>query len=196
MTDLERFVTAWCDPPRDELQRFLAEGRPRHLAAGAFFCRPGQTAHEMGFLHEGLGRYHLLPASGDDITKDFALPGRFCVSFGSAVLGQPAQVAISAVTACRLTVWPFERVRALFDSHLEWARLGRRVAELLYVRKERREVDFLVKSAAERYETARVELGPVMNELPRAVLASYLGIAPESLSRLRRRLFTAKRRKG
>jgi CRP-like cAMP-binding protein len=191
--EIERYIRALCAPPADELAALLGDGRSRTIEAGAYFCEPGQALHEVGFLHEGLGRYHVLTEAGDDVTKDFALPGRFAVSFGSAVQGQPAQVAISAVVRSRLTVWPFSRLRGLIEGHPEWQRFGRRVAEWLYVRKERRELDLLMLSATERYARARDELGPTFGMLPRQVLASYLGIAPESLSRLRSRLVSSRR---
>jgi CRP-like cAMP-binding protein len=104
------------------------------------------------------------------------------------VQNQPAQVAISTITACRFTIWSWAEARRLFDGHLEWQRFSRHIAEALYVRKERRELDFLTKSASERYVDARTELGEALKLLPRDLLASYLGIAPESLSRIRRRL--------
>lgn len=192
MRDVEGFIRALCNPPGEDLKKLLAEGKPLTLGPREFFCKPGQTRHEVGFLHEGLARYHVLTEDGEDVTKDFALPGRFAVSFGSAVQGLPAQVAISTVLPSRFTVWPFDRIRGLLEGHPEWQKFGRRIAEFLYVRKEKRELDFLLRSAPERYEVARAELGPAFGELPRDLLASYLGIAPESLSRLRRRLLKKK----
>src|SRR5690349_15439640 len=115
MNDVRRFITSMCDPPAAELEAVLKEGRSLELPARAFFCAPGQKEHQLGFLHEGLARYHVLTPAGDDVTKDFAVAGRFAVSFGSAVQGRPAEVAISAVTPCRFTVWSWAAVRKVFD---------------------------------------------------------------------------------
>jgi CRP-like cAMP-binding protein len=188
VNDIRRFIASLCEPPPEQLEALLLSGRVIELPAGAFFCAPGQVEHQLGFLHEGLARYHVLTEAGDDITKDFALPGRFTVSFGSAVQYRPAHVAVSTVTPCRLTVWPWTETRRFFEGHLEWQRMSRRIAEWLYVRKEQRELDLLSKSASERYMAARAELGESFGLLPRHLLASYLGIAPESLSRLRKKL--------
>jgi CRP-like cAMP-binding protein len=122
------------------------------------------------------------------VTKDFSPSGQFAVSFGSAVVGEPARVAVSAVDECEVTLWSWADLRRRFDGNLHWERFGRRVAELLYVRKERRELSFLLQSATERYAEAAKTFGPALVRIPQYQLASYLGIAPESLSRLRRRL--------
>ena len=188
MNDVRAFIAALCEPPPAQVEAFVQLGKPLELPARTFFCVPGQREHQLGFLHEGLARYHVLTERGDDVTKDFAVAKRFAVSFGSAVQNQPARVAISTVTHCQFTVWSWAQARKLFDGHIEWQRFSRRITEALYVRKERRELEFLSKSASQRYEDARAELGDSFRLLPRALLASYLGIAPESLSRIRRKL--------
>jgi CRP-like cAMP-binding protein len=184
---IARTILALGGPPLEQIAAFVRMGRAIDLKKGEPFEDFGATAHRLGFVHAGLLRYHVIDARGADVTKDFALAGSFCASFGSALRGAPAEVAISAVVDARLTVWPFARATALYAEHPGWERFGRKVAELLYLRKERRELDLLRLSAAERHESARRELGEAFAILPRHLLASYLGIAPESLSRLRKR---------
>jgi CRP-like cAMP-binding protein len=156
------------------------------VAAGEDFCRLGQEKHEAAFIHEGIVRYYVLLPDGEDTTKDFGFADSFTVSFGSAVTGRPADVAIAAVTDCALTVWPYSQIVTLYDQHTEWQRFGRRIAELLYVRKERREMSFLQQGAAARYRVAREAFPAELERVPQRLLASYLGIRPQSLSRLKR----------
>ncbi|MFT3842288.1 MAG: Crp/Fnr family transcriptional regulator [Myxococcaceae bacterium] len=190
------FVRSLANPPKEALEQFIALGKPARLARGEAFCAMGETKHRLGFMHTGLVRYHLITDSGDDVTKDFAAAPGFTVSYSSAVMNVPAQVAVSAVEACDLTVWPFEQVRQLFSSHIEWERLARRLAEWLYIRKEKRELDFLLRSAPERYASAAQELGESFGRIPRHQLAAYLGIQPESLSRLKKKLVEERRKKA
>jgi CRP-like cAMP-binding protein len=184
---LSRTVHALSPVPEDELRAFFALGRPLELAADEPFCALGERQHTIGFLHRGLVRYSVTTDDGDEVIKDFGVSGSFTVSYGSAVLGEPARVAVIAVEPCELTVWPWGELRKRLDGHPAWERFARRTAELLYVRKERRELAFLLHSATERYAAAAKELGPVLSRIPQYQLASYLGIAPESLSRLRKR---------
>lgn len=184
--DIETAIRRFAAPPAAEIAAFAAAGRPRTLKAGEDFCRIGQEGHEVAFINQGILRYYLILPDGDDVTKDFSFAGGFSVSFGSAVSGRPAEVGIAAVILCRLTVWPYPALVALYDRHVEWERFGRRVAEMLYVRKEQREISLLTDSAEER-RAAMMLAFPQAAEIPQHYLASYLGIRPQSLSRLKKR---------
>lgn len=183
-------IARFAAPPDDQVAAFIAAGRPRRLRAGETFCALGQEAHELGFLHHGIARYYVILPDGEEATKDFSFAGDnpFIVSFGSAVLGRPAAVAIAAVTECRLTVWPYRLITALHDRHPEWQKFGRCAAEFLYARKERREIAFLLDSAETRYAAMLASFPPELRAVPQHQLASYLGIRPQSLSRLKKRV--------
>jgi CRP-like cAMP-binding protein len=183
---IESAIRRFAAPPAQDIAAFASMGRPRVLKAGEDFCRIGQETHEVAFIHEGILRYYLILPDGDDVTKDFSFTGGFSVSFGSAVSGRPAEVGIAAVVPCRLTVWPYSTFVTLYGRHAEWERFGRRVAETLYVRKERREISLLTESA-ERRRVAMMDAFPEAAHIPQHYLASYLGIRPQSLSRLKKR---------
>jgi CRP-like cAMP-binding protein len=186
--EIRRALLAVGKPPAEQLDELIARGKRARLARGQPFIREGDASHRMGFIHTGIVRYHVIaPDSGRDVTKDFNFAGSFTVSYSSAVLRQPARVAISAVEDCVLTVWPWVDFAAAFERDVEWQRMRRRFAEMLYVRKENRELAFLLQDAGARYEGALAQFPGDVARVPQHFLASYLGIAPESLSRLKRR---------
>lgn len=184
-----RAIEQLAAPPRDQIEELLRAGRSALLTKGEPLSRAGDTEHRLAFLHTGIVRYHIVvPHTGQDVTKDFGFAGGFATSFGSAVRGEPARVAVTAVEDCAVTVWPFATFRAMLERHAEWQKLGRLVAEWLYVRKEEREIALLVQSAEERYRAMRAQWPEQIERIPKHMLASYLGVAPETLSRLRRRV--------
>ena len=183
-----QFLRRLAPLPQDELERFITAGRARCLRAGEPFCTQGQQQHEIAFILRGIVRYHVALPSGDEATKDFSFAGGFTVSFGSATRGVPAQVAISAVVATDLLVWPWSTMTTLYESSALWQRVGRLAAEALYVRKEQRELSFLLQSASERYQAMHQRFGTQIDQIAQHHLASYLGIRPPSLSRLKRAL--------
>ena len=108
------------------------------------------------------------------------------MGFSIVVTHSPSQIFISAVTEAALTVWSWETLEELFERELTWATLGRLIAQHLYVRKEQREVSFLLQSATERYHTLLAEFPADLDAVPQYQIASYLGITPEALSRLKK----------
>jgi CRP-like cAMP-binding protein len=87
-----------------------------------------------------------------------------------------------------LVGWPYQLRLDLYASDMEWQKLGRRIAELLYIRKEQRELSFLLLDAPARYQRFCAQFGQQADRIPQYYIASYLGIRPQSLSRLRKTL--------
>jgi hypothetical protein len=186
--EIRAYLRRFSSPPAEEVDAFIAQGRRTLLEKNDFLARLGDVEHRLAFLHKGIVRYHVVvPSTGDDVTKDFTFAPGFAGSFGSMVRGQPVRVAISAVEDCVVTLWPHSLLLEHFERHAEWQKLGRKVAEWLYVRKEDRELAFLLQSAGERHDAMAREFPPEIARVPQHLIASYLGITPESLSRLKRR---------
>jgi len=182
-------IRHFASPPDAELDELIRQGRRALLPKGEALVRIGEVDQRIAFLHTGAVRYHvLLPETGQDISKDFAFAPSLAVSFAAAVNEEPAQVAVSALVDCAVTLWPFKTFRAMVERHREWERFARKIAEMLYVRKERRELSFLRDDAARRYRNLLAEFPAAHEVIPQHMIASYLGIEPESLSRLKRRL--------
>ena len=188
VVNIAAYLGRFADLQTADIERWVAKGRTRVLEPGESFCHLGQQKHEVGFIQTGIVRYLVILRDGSESTKDFSFKGSFTLSFGSAALQRPAEVAIEAVVRSELLVWPYQTLLDLYDSKMEWQKVGRRVAELLYVRKEQRELSFLLLDAEARYRQMRAQLGPEVDSIPQYFLASYLGVRPQSLSRLKRRI--------
>ena len=183
---IHHYIQRFAQPPQAQLDAFVAQGREVLIGRNKRFVEAGDVCDKVAFIHQGIVRYHLITRDGDDITKDFGFANWFTVAFTSALTKQPSQVLISTVTDVSLTVWPFDVLIRLFDADIEWQKFGRRMAEMLYFRKEEREIEFLVDSATARYQRMLQRFPHEVARIPQHYLASYLGITPESLSRIRK----------
>jgi CRP-like cAMP-binding protein len=187
--EITNYIMRFASPPAEQVREFAAAARTSLIAKGGFLVELGDVSHLLYFIHSGAIRYMLIvPESGDDVTKDFSFAPAFAASFGSAVSGQPARVGIAAMTDCVVSSWPLQRLTALYDVDAEWQKLGRKLAEWLYVRKEDREIAFLTQTPEQRYASLMLKFPDNIAQVPQKHLASYLGITPESLSRLKARL--------
>lgn len=150
------------------------------------FLREGELCTELLYVHCGAFRYYLTK-DGKDFTKDFCLDtsNPFCTGFASFVTQTPSLINIEALEDSLVSVWQESYIRELFET-LPWLAFARKIAEMLFVRKEKREISLLRDSAEERYRLFVQEFKDVMQRVPQYHIASYLGITPESLSRCRR----------
>jgi CRP-like cAMP-binding protein len=187
--EIKRYIARFAAPPDDQVDRFVDLARRSLILKGGTLVALGDTAHPLYFIHAGSVRYMLiLPDSGEEVTKDFSFAPTFAASFGSGVTGQAARVGIVALTDCIVSIWPLRALTDRFDMDIEWQKLGRRIAEWLYMRKEDREIAFLTQTAEQRYDSLAQAFPAQIDGVPQHHLASYLGITPESLSRLKARI--------
>ena len=170
---------AWTD--------LLALGRLRTVAAGEHLLHAGTVARSVFFVREGLLREYYVDAKGHEYTRRFSGSGDITGSLADLLSSAPADVTIEAWDAARLIEMPWAAVDALSDRHPSLLRLLRRMAEHLYRRKMRREFEMLTLSAGERLARLQRDEPGLDGVVPDYLLASYLGITPVHLSRLRTR---------
>jgi len=78
-------------------------------------------------------------------------------------------------------------LQSLYDKYKNIERLGRLIAENLYLTVANRVDSFMFKTPAERYQELVARNSRLIHEIPQYMIASYLGITPETLSRIRAR---------
>ncbi len=187
------FIRNLANVPEHEVAAFCAAAKGRRYAKGEDFVRAGERCTEMLFIHRGAFRYYLL-TEGKDHTKDFSPAGGFCTAFTSGVTRAPSEIYIGALEDAKVSVWPASAFLERAEVSLAWQRLFGRLAQGLYIRKEQREISLLTDDAAARYLRFRrlfpslAGFADVEARVPQHYIASYLGLTPETLSRVRRRL--------
>lgn len=126
----------------------------------------------------------------EEKTLDFFFPNSFFCSYTSFLLQQPSNVQIAALTCCELEVINYTELQNAYKTSLIANQLGRVVTETLYIKKSDREKDFLTKSAEERYIDLLSKRADIIKMIPVNKIAKYLGIHPDSLSRIRKKIIS------
>lgn len=161
---------------------------PRSFAIGGWLLQAGDRAEHCYFIARGLVRELYVGEQGQEHTRAFMVEGQVTGSLLDLVSGERAVTWIQALEPTDTLAWRYADFNALCDRFPELHAVARRIAEGLAIRKTRREHEMLAMSAAERHARWLREHGDLDARLHRRHLASYLGITPEHLSRLRRRL--------
>jgi len=160
----------------------------RSFGAQAAIIEAGDVITELHFLLSGIARYYYLTHDGKEFNKSFARCGQVLSSVSSLANGTPSPFFIQALEPCECLSIQYAALNVLCDTHRDWESLVRRLLEQLVIKKERREADFLLLSAAEQYKKYLVEFADVADRIPHYHVASYLGITDVALSRIRKRL--------
>jgi CRP-like cAMP-binding protein len=159
---------------------------PRRFPAGGWLLRAGERAEWLHFIESGLIREVYLGERGEEHTRRFLPEDHVTGSLLDLVSGEPAVTWIQALEPTTTLAWRYRDFNSLCDRFPDLNMVARRSAEALAVRKTRREHEMLALPAIERYRRWLAENAAIDARVTRRHLASYLGVTPEHLSRMRR----------
>lgn len=170
--------------PIDEasLARAVDDFSLRVLQPGDHLLRVGDVAQRFGLIDTGLMREYYVSSAGDEQVRNFCFEGQLTGSLYDLLTQAPALSGIQALEPTRLFVSTWSAFEARCEREPVWHQVGRRVAEGLYKLKAVREHQMLALTAAERWAAIDPRL---VARVSGRHLASYLGITPEHLSRIR-----------
>ena len=173
--------------PEADLLQMAACMEMKPLAKGEHFIRQGQMSQHVGFLLKGIMRVYHVDADKEHTSYfNFRSRNPFVSSFSSFLTRTPSLESIHALEDCDLAMISYTDLQRLYEQSIHLQKLGRLMAEYNYTLAIERIYSLQHQSARQRYEQL-LEIYPnLINHVPHHYIASYLGITPESLSRVRK----------
>lgn len=162
--------------------------KPVKLKKNEFFVKEGQYASKIGFLKKGIVRAFFLNTNGKEYTKQFFVNPSIIGAYTSLITKQSNQIAQQALTDCEILLADYEEVEKRYAKFHDLERLGRKIAEFYFLEKEQKEIEMALLNAEKRYMILRDRFSNIEADVPQYHIASYLGISPTQLSRIRRKL--------
>lgn len=179
------FLQALAPVPAEELAKLALIFRPAQLRAGQFFLRAGERPHHIGFLVTGLCRLFYSDEAGAEWTKAFCTEHSLVAAYSALLSNAPSRLFIQALEESTLLVADYGAYQTLATGHACWETINRKIAEALFIKKEQRESELLLDAAPIRYRKFLAEYPGLEARVKQYHIASYLGITPVSLSRIR-----------
>ena len=168
-----------------EWEEFAAGLRVKKFHKGDFIIREGEIENHIYFLNTGATRHYFI-SDGKEFTVDFLFEGSFVTAYYSFITRERSTIFIEILEESETVVISREWLYAFYNKYHHTERIGRLIAESQYVKRLRREMDLLSLTAEQRY-LALMEKNPALvNSISIKHLSSFLGIQPESLSRIRK----------
>ncbi|RAJ29223.1 Crp/Fnr family transcriptional regulator [Pedobacter cryoconitis] len=145
----------------------------------------GQVERNIYFLKEGIIEIGMETEIGNKII-DFCFSNDLVSSYTSFLAQETSDVYLYCLTDCIVEIVPYAQLKEAYKTSLLANQFGRLATEGLYMKRVRKEKDALTKNAEQRYLELIKYRPEVIKEIPVHRIARYLGIHPESLSRLRK----------
>lgn len=163
--------------------------KPLQLRLGDYFLEEGQVCRHVGFIEQGLLRYHM-NNDGNQKTLYFSKEGEFVCNYQSFLPRQPSNTSIQAIEDTTLQVISKENLERLYSGITEGEKLGRMAIEEVFLRSIQQLKSFYKDSPAARYQQFLHAYPDLAQRIPQYHIATYVGIKPQSLSRIRKKLVT------
>ncbi|MGI4751906.1 MAG: Crp/Fnr family transcriptional regulator [Janthinobacterium lividum] len=156
-----------------------------------FFLAGGQVCKQVGFVTKGLLRYYI-NHDGEDKTYDFGQENNFVCNYESFLPQSPSTKIIQALEDCELLVISFADLQIFYQSIKQAERFGRLVIEQVFIQTLQDLSSFYTDSPELRYEKFLKKHPDLQQRISQYHIASFVGVKPQSLSRIRKRIFTEK----
>ena len=165
--------------------------KPKRLAKGEHLLMAGDVCREAAFIESGVFRSYINTGERD-ATFYFAAENDFISDYPSFLPQRPSDKNIQALEAADVRVITFDGLQEFYRTVSSGERFGRLIAEEIFVDSMQQLSSFYSDKPAVRYQNFVHRFPNLVQRLPQYYIASYVGIEPQSLSRIRRRFLAEK----
>jgi len=172
----------------EEREFFLSLLETKTLKRKTLYLKAGTVCKSSAFVLDGAVRSFTIDADGKEHILSFATQDWWISDLYSLVSGKPAILNIEAIADSEILLLPRENQQLLFERVPKFERFFRILVENSLVANQQRLIDNMTSSAEERYLRFIKKYPSIPACVPQHNIASYLGITPEFLSKIRARL--------
>jgi CRP-like cAMP-binding protein len=185
---IEKLRNKYPGLPEDKFMSLLGLTEVLILEEGEIFIRAGEKVDKLGLVLEGMMRNYIINDNGDEVTVIFAAEMQVIAPYKTIFLGLPASETTAAVEKTILLAIDFKELKKMAFADPAIMPMYVEMVESRLVATIQRIEDFTQKKPEQRYQRILDTQAFLIDRVPLKYLASYLGITPVSLSRIRKRL--------
>lgn len=152
-----------------------------------YFLQSNEICNKIGFLHTGLIRYFVFNKN-EESTFEFTKEGEFVGDYESFISQQPSLQNIQALEDCVIVTIDYDSLQNLYLKSINANYIGRIFVEQRFIIMVNQLVTLNRFSPEERYQYFLKNYKDLSQRIPQYLIASYVGVKPQSLSRIRKRI--------
>ncbi|MFN7494851.1 MAG: Crp/Fnr family transcriptional regulator [Cyclobacteriaceae bacterium] len=189
---IKEYISKFVSFSEEEIESFLKQLTKKKIPKGGYILQAGQICDYVAFINKGHFR-SLCLVNNEEETYNFFFEGNFFTDYPSFLSRQPSIESHQALEDAEVLMITYTNMQLIYKEFPCWEKFGRLIAEYIIMGIAERNRSMLYMSPEERYLNLMKTRPKVIANIPQHYIASYLGIQPESLSRIRKRLATTKR---
>jgi len=162
----------------------------RHIPKKTNFLKVGKVENHISFIITGIVRLYIPKGDSNrkEITFGFCFQEQFISAYDSFLTRKPSSYALETLTETRVLSISYADLQDVYQTTQIGNLIGRLTAERLFLLKSKREQSLLLYTAEERYLNIFKDRPEVIKEIPLKYISSYIGVTPQGLSRIRKRI--------
>lgn len=172
-----------------ELEKYILQnGTLRTIRKKEYLVKQNDWNHFIGYISKGMFRYTRIDNLGNEHIVGYSFEKEFVGEYAANLCNKESLVNIQAIVDSDVYVLEYSDVMKLWNISIDYQRLGRMLAEQLFAMTYRRLLDSYCSSPEERYIELMKRYPNLKELIPLKEIASFIGVTPETLSIIRRRL--------
>lgn len=187
MDKIREWFDCWLELDNSDWGLFINKMQEVKFAKGSVILEAGKIERHTYFIAKGMLRYFYLRPK-DDLTFDFGYPNEFASGYDSFITQTPANYNIEAIADSVLWRISYTDLQKIYETTAKGHAMGRVISESLYLKRVKRERLFITENAEKRYNRLLRDHPTLPDQVLLRFIASYLGITPPELSRIRKRV--------
>ena len=188
-SQLRSYVTQLAPLSASELTYLESQCVYREVPKKFALVSEGEVTKEIYFINKGFLRL-FYPKEGEEITAFIFLENLFATSLESLLQQSPSQQCLETLEDSELLVISYENLMKAYNYSVNFQIMARRIAEQRFINAQRILSSYILDSPEERYQKLVAAQPEWFQRVPQHYIASFLGITPVSLSRIRKRIST------
>lgn len=174
----------------DEIRDFLSNALVIQCPKKTVLLREGEIPRFFYWATKGIFRAGFTDKNGNEFTRAFFTPDTlpFVAAYGSFVVQRPSVSFLDTIEDGEVLSWRFDYIKKLEETEHKWLWFFKKQVDIVFSMREIKEKQAYTLTPEEKYIAFLETSGSIANRIPQHYIASYIGVSPEALSRIKKRL--------